>query len=217
MISFPSNKHISTTNLREDNGRFNVLPFDENRNTNREFINVVSKKYINEPKTFTMDKSGSNELGNEIEPSGCSIRYSTNQNALGIVCNGGTINSGDDWVRGNIFANKYPYKLHHKTEIIPETKINRKTPVIKKNSPYWPEPMTYNNINMYDYKTYPDLRNESRDTDGKPLFRFPYSTSIEGFDLNNITNAYNGNDNDGCKIGALLLLAISICWVLKNK
>lgn len=216
MISFPSTEQLSTTNLNEVNNRYNVSPFDTNRDKNREFVNIISKKYINEPKTFTVDKSGSNELGNEIEKNGCSIRYSTNQNALGMACNGGSINKGDNWVRGNIFSNKYPYNLHHKTEIIPETKIVRKTPVIKKKSPYWPEPMTYKNIGMYDYKTYPDLRNESRDIDGKPMYRFPHSVS-EGF-VNNISPMEHVNHDDySKKMGVLLLGAVGVCWILKKK
>jgi len=214
---------ISSNNVYENNIKHVVLPFDNDDISEREVVN--SERYINERSDFTIAPPRNQNIwsdpGGGIDDSfkdkGCSIRYSNNQNALSLVC-GEDMTNNDDWVRGNVFSNKFPYKLHHKVRRVPTVKIIRNNPIIKKNSPYWPEPMTYKNINMYDYKTYPDLRNESRDTDGKPMFRYPYNPiNLDNSDLNTIETFSIGVENeDIIKYIIALLVLFGICYIIKK-
>lgn len=232
---------ISSNNVLENNIKHITLPFDTNGSIHqRQVINVYggssissgsdivkdADEYINEPTDFTItpprkQNPWSGPGGGTVDSwrdTGCHMRYSNNQNALGMVC--GDINyKNDEWVRGNMFSNKYPYKLYHKIKKVPTTKIIRNNPVIKKNSPYWPEPNTYTNINMYDYKSYPDLRNESRDTDGKPLFRYPYNplnNNTESIEIEGFSNSRSGGDCQAIKYLVLFLTIFGICYVVKK-
>jgi hypothetical protein len=223
--------YINSTNVTEQNINNVVLPFDEHSSTERDIVNI-DNNYLNEPYIFTKkpprkqnpwSDPGEGNINSLEENKGCKMRYSNGQNVFGKVC--GDINyKNSDWVRGNVFSNKYPYKLHHKTKIIPQVKIIRNNPVIKKDSPYWPEPKTYKNIKMYDHKSYPDPRNTNRDESGKPLFRYPYNPTnpinlnngktIEGFDIKNIKN----NDCDMCcrYLIATVLILVSFRILFKK-
>jgi hypothetical protein len=172
-----------------------VSPFDIHYSKNKDILNIENNNiYLNEPQIFTKQapRKQNTWLSRNRGTKGCKVMYSNGQNVFGKVC-GDANHSNSDWVRGNVFSNKYPYKLHHKTKFLPKTKVIKNNPIIKKDSPFWPEPTTYKNINMYDHKSYPDLRNASRNEHGKPVFVYPYNPLNSSTFLHN-TEGFSGND-----------------------
>ncbi len=194
-------------NLTIDNPNYVVLPNDDNHMMPVSSTQIVMPKQFTKPPPHTQNTWYDRNLvdrGGDIIERKCSWKYSQNSNTTGIVCEGQDDN--DNWVRGNVFANKFPYKLHHKALVVPETKVilNNKAIV---NNDQRVHSMLEENRTMYDYKTYPQ-QNERDISEREKLYRYPYS--IETFS-DGLTNGLA----NGIEIG-LFLFALGVIYLIQK-
>lgn len=183
-------------------------------------INYSEPKIFTKPPPREQNVPYPGYLEKQEFPIGCVGKYSKNSMSFGTVCY--NQDNQDSFVRGNIFANKFPYKLHHKTVEIPMSVVTRTNPVFGKFDPRIKSMLTENK-DMYDYKTYPQWsdRDSPINNDRLRLYRYPYNPlSTTSTTSTNTTETFvNEKSSEGLEdinLVVAFVIAVGIVYVIRK-
>lgn len=156
----------------------------------------------------------------------CDGVFSFAQNVFGRVCTDGD-NDKAKWTTGNEFARRFPFEKSKK-QIIEEKRRYLNNPLIISDSPFYPEPMTYEMSKDKRYKTYPYFGNRTKN--GKPTYRYPYNIAMSNKSPITLEGYVNGGDIIDDKLGfnfgsiiefdakhVAIVALLALAFIYKNK
>ena len=218
LIKQPYGDKIVKVAYPYDTHNINKSITPNNPYTNNRYCNVLPpppRSHLNNYPFNTSDCPNNTE-------NNCYYINNNDQNITGLVCNnsGGSYNSNN--VRGNIFGNNYNQNMIRSSNSMVhpvQTILQHKNPLIRINSPFYPNRELLNKYNK-SYYTYPYKNNYIK---YKPFYTYPYRINKDISDNicvknNQIIEGFSEDQtNTGFIILGIVLSLGVVFYFCKNK